>query len=91
MIFRDLGFKRTDRSLGFREMPLGRTSKTTNMPAASSRSHAGNFGHTKSRYVGTAIAANRAAAFASAATNGFQFRRQKGWKILLFERLALFL
>jgi hypothetical protein len=37
------------------------------------------------------IAANRPAAFAARATNSFQFPRQKGWKILLFERLALFL
>jgi hypothetical protein len=46
---------------------------------------------TQSRYFGTAIAANRPAAFRSTATNGFQFWREKGWKILLFERLALFL
>jgi hypothetical protein len=47
--------------------------------------------HTQSRHTGTTIATNRPAAFPSAATNGFQFRREKGWKILLFERLALFL
>jgi hypothetical protein len=36
-------------------------------------------------------AANRPAAFAPLAIDSFQFPRQKGWKILLFERLALFL
>jgi hypothetical protein len=37
------------------------------------------------------IAAKRSAAFAFSAIDSFQFSRQKGWKILLFERLALFL
>ena len=37
------------------------------------------------------FAAKRSAAFAPSAITVFQFPRQKGWKILLFERLALFL
>jgi hypothetical protein len=41
--------------------------------------------------VESSITANRPAAFATLANNSFQFPGQKGWEILLFERLALFL
>jgi hypothetical protein len=37
------------------------------------------------------VAAKRPAVFSALTTNRFQFFRRKGWKILLFERLALFL
>jgi hypothetical protein len=45
----------------------------------------------RSGKVEKSITANRPAAFATLANNSFQFPPQKGWKILLFERLALFL
>jgi hypothetical protein len=88
-IFRELRFERIDCSLTIRGRLRNNTAAGDEVTVLVGTDRKGNA--SMGGRSGKVERSNRPAAFATLTNNSFQFPRQKGWKILLFERLALFL
>jgi hypothetical protein len=90
-IFRELGTERIDCSLAGSGYLLGVAANDQNPGLIITRRKEMTSTSGRSAQSRRGLAAKRPAVFSALTTNRFQFLRRKGWKILLFERLALFL